>query len=915
QSSGHKLGEIAPVVAAGSSEIQQTLVRIVGRLTGYPEEMLGMELDIEADLGIDSIKRVEILSALEEEMPQLPKVTPDMVGSLKSLGQIRDYLSGPQQKSQIQLAPPKASLCAAAKDADDLSSKAIGRYLLRSVPLPTQRAGSFTPAKGHRVVVAATDNALANALVDTLGPMGIEVQRIATPEEITPDMPLAGLVLLAPLPALQAFAWAKRCAPNLQLASRNGRTLFCTVTRLDGAFGLKGQKLTDPEQGALAGLIKTAALEWPGVRCKAMDLDPRWTDVSAAARSIAVEMIENYSDATLEIGLGPEGRSGLQMVPSECGDAGQIKLAADEVVVVSGGGRGVTAAAAMALAAHTPCRIALMGRSPSPQPEPEWLTPLKDEAQIKQAILQRWPGHTPPTPKSLENDFRQRMANRDVLGTLQQLEQKGIRVRYDAVDVRDAQAVAQTIAAIRRDLGPIKALIHGAGVLQDRLIVEKTEEQFQTVYDTKVKGLHTLLAALQNDELRYLVLFSSVSARMGNLGQADYAMANEALNKIAARQARLRPQCKVVAINWGPWDGGMVTPALKRSFEGNGIALIPISRGAAAMVAEMGVPRDAGVEVVIGGPLRPETEHHPVPTEPRCQPEPHGEPLTQAVRCEIDAERCPVLQAHRLDGRPVVPLALMAEWLAHGALHANPGLSLHGIDHLRLLKGIALDQPTKTIRLMAGTPKRNGELYEVDVEIRDGALNGGSLVHSSAKAILTDRLPSAPAFEENGHFKATRKIRPLAEIYQQILFHGDALRGIQHIVRLSKHGMTAQVRSAPSPDQWLDDPMRSRWIADPLVLDCAFQMAIIWCHEQQGLVSLPSYAASYRQYRERFPAEGVTAVMEVAKVTERKLVADFTFLDQEKKVIACMKGYEAVMDPNLLKAFGVVADHISQPAA
>jgi NAD(P)-dependent dehydrogenase (short-subunit alcohol dehydrogenase family) len=710
---------------------------------------------------------------------------------------------------------------------------------------------------------------------------------------------------------------ARQCGPLLKRAAQKGDALFCAVTRLDGAFGLNRPALTDPEQGALAGLVKTAALEWPGVRCKALDVDPHWTDPAMAAKAIAMELFENFTDPAIEIGLGPEGRSGLQMVPVQSGLPGPLDLATEDVVVVSGGGRGVTAAAAMALAAHTTCRIALLGRSPFPQAEPAWLTSLKDEARIKQAILQHWPAQTPPTPKALESDFRQRMANREILATLESMAQKGIRVRYDAVDVRDAQAVAQTISTIRQELGPIKALIHGAGIVHDRLIVEKSAEQFQTVYDTKIKGLHALLAALQNDDLRYLVFFSSVSARMGNPGQADYAMANEALNKIAAQQAGLRAQCKVIAINWGPWDGGMVTPALKRSFEGHGIQLIPIAQGAAAMLAEMGEPRDAGVEVIIGGPLRPETDQRIAEAAaPLSEPKAPEAVLTQAVQRDIDAQRCPVLQAHRLDGRPVVPFALMAEWLAHGALHANPGLSLHGIDHLRLLKGITLDQSAKkTIRLMAGAPKRNGEHYEVDVEIRDGAHNGAGLVHSSARAILTDRLPAAPVFEENGHFKATRKIRPLEEIYQQILFHGDALHGIEHIVRLSKHGMTAHVRSAPSPDKWLDDPMRSRWVADPLVLDCAFQMAIIWCYEQQGLVSLPSYAASYRQYRDRFPSEGVTAVMEVANVTERKLVADFTFLDLEKKIIACMKGYEAVMDPNLIKAFGVAAENITRPAA
>ncbi|MFZ1987260.1 MAG: SDR family NAD(P)-dependent oxidoreductase [Desulfatitalea sp.] len=895
-------------VVIASSGIQRPLIRIVAKLTGYPEEMLGLEMDIEADLGIDSIKRVEILSALEEEMPHLPKVTPDMVGTLKTLGQICDYLSsGPVQKCELSVAPASGCLRSDCPDVT-IATKAIGRSVVRPTRLSGNGTGSFVPAKGHSIAIAADDPVLGSALVDALGALGCDAQWWDSPKAMAPDTALAGLILVAPMVPLQAFEWAKRCAPHLHQASRKGQALFCTITRLDGAFGLKRGAIEAPEQGALAGLLKTAALEWPSVRCKALDIDPLWTDISAVADAIAAEMITYHNDAHMEVGLGPDGRSGVQLVPLKPGESRPLDLSPEEVVVVSGGARGVTAAAAMALSVHAPCTLALLGRSPHPEPEPDWLNGLNAEAQIKQAILRHLPSDGPPTPKALEIEYRQRMANREILNTFKFFAQKGVRAKYYVVDVRDIEEVAQAIATIRRELGPIKALIHGAGVLQDRLIVEKSTEQFQSVYATKIDGLHALLAAMQGDDLRYLVLFSSISARMGNLGQADYAMANEALNKIAAQQSHARPRCKVVSINWGPWDGGMVTPALKRSFEGNGIALIPIEQGAAAMIAEMGLSREHGVEVIIGGPMRLDARPAPIiesllqhQTESSCSP------LTQAVQREIDVERCPVLQAHRLDGRPVVPLALITEWLAHGALHANPGLSLHGIDHLRLLKGITLDEPRKTIRLMAGQPKRNGELYEVDVEIRDGALNGGSLIHSSAKAILADRLPAAPPFEENGHFKTTPMLRSLKEIYHHILFHGDMLHGIHQIVRLSKSGMTAQVHSAPSPEKWVDDPMRSRWIADPLVLDCAFQMAIIWCHEQKGFVSLPSYAASYRQYRERFPAEGVTAVMEVAKVTDRKMVADFTFLDQDKKIIACMKGYEAVMDQNLFKAFGIAA--------
>ena len=69
------------------------MLEVVSQLTGYPIEMLDRDMDIEADLGIDSIKRVEILSTLEEKMPGLPPVSPEIMGTLKTLGQIIEYLS------------------------------------------------------------------------------------------------------------------------------------------------------------------------------------------------------------------------------------------------------------------------------------------------------------------------------------------------------------------------------------------------------------------------------------------------------------------------------------------------------------------------------------------------------------------------------------------------------------------------------------------------------------------------------------------------------------------------------------------------------------------------------------------------------------------------------------------------------
>ncbi len=73
--------------------LAQSLLDIVSEKTGYPTDILDLSMDMEADLGIDSIKRVEILGALEDKHPELPEVDGDALAELRTLGQIIDYMS------------------------------------------------------------------------------------------------------------------------------------------------------------------------------------------------------------------------------------------------------------------------------------------------------------------------------------------------------------------------------------------------------------------------------------------------------------------------------------------------------------------------------------------------------------------------------------------------------------------------------------------------------------------------------------------------------------------------------------------------------------------------------------------------------------------------------------------------------
>ena len=144
------------------------------------------------------------------------------------------------------------------------------------------------------------------------------------------------------------------------------------------------------------------------------------------------------------------------------------------------------------------------------------------------------PPAPPPPATAGDNLIGDSTAIRELRATIARIKHSGGDCRYVVGDVQDEPAVRAALADVRAAWGPITGIVHGAGVLADRFLLDKTEEQFRRVFDTKVLGLRVLLGATREDPIDTIVLFSSVAARCGNQGQCDYAMANEVLNKVGA---------------------------------------------------------------------------------------------------------------------------------------------------------------------------------------------------------------------------------------------------------------------------------------------------------------------------------------------------------------------------------------------
>jgi len=898
-SAGEETAVIPATTGIDATKFTDALLEVVAEKTGYPAEMLELDMSLDADLGIDSIKRVEILSALQQRLPDAPPVKPEDLGSLQTLRQIVDFMT---TAADTAAPTPPVAVASSVKSSEVVAEQnqphqeLLERHLPTLTPLSDDDTHPAMRLPDNAVIWISDDGAgLAQLVGQTLKTQNINYNIVSVNDR--PDAAgqiVAGLLILSPTSAdeayiRQAFGLMQHAGQHLRKAAEQGDAFLATASRMGGRFGLGDQTPRNALTGSLAGLSKTASHEWTSIHCKAIDLPAEPDNGTDLAKQIVDQLL---TVGPLEVGLNHDGAAQVSLVDQSFDNntIANAPLSKADVVLVSGGARGVTASVAIAIAKAYGCTLALLGRSDEPTQQPAWLDGLTDEVQIKQAILAHAGNGKPLTPKQVQAEYNRIKANQQIAQTLEQIEHVGGKAVYRQVDVRDEQAVKACVTDLRNTLGPIRGLIHGAGVLADKLIDDKTDEQFEQVFTTKVGGFEALLAATADDELRTMVAFSSSTGRFGRRGQVDYAAANEALNKLSQQQARLRPTCRVLSINWGPWDGGMVTPQLKEVFASEGVGVIGLQAGAEYLVDEMATPsaNNAPVEIVIVGKL---------PQTASTKTKDNGT-YSLAIEHELSVEAIPMLKSHVMDGKAVLPMAMIIEWLAHGAMHDNPGLRFIGFEDLRLFKGVTLDADQKlALQVLAAPAQMNGDIDTVPVQLKCG-----DILHAQANILLGMTHPTATA-SNLATINGSYPHQDDAIYANGRLFHGGALQLITTIDACATEGIVARAKQTPAPADWMAKPLRSSWLADPGAIDSAFQAMILWSWQLKGVANLPTGAKQYLQYSDAFPAGECRIHANVTHATDSSATADITFLDEQNQPVAELRGFECTISPSLAKAF------------
>ncbi|MEB3283962.1 MAG: SDR family NAD(P)-dependent oxidoreductase, partial [Candidatus Sericytochromatia bacterium] len=1004
----------APVVSSPGVDTASVLLAVVSEKTGYPSDTLELDMALEGDLGIDSIKRVEILSALVERLPGAQPIGPEQAGSLQTLRDIVGAFGGavaspspsfsedsmgpgkgdagllepstPDWFPPVTLSEPSSPSVLPLLSRDDpevmastadgvapltpaesspvaeptgaMSSDPIealvapavverderGAGLWNQVRLAPDPAMTLNLRCEHPVAVRLPEaprlskpklphgaevwvagpagSPLAVTVAEGLQSAGIA----ASVKELTKDQlwqvpeSLAGLILLGPSGAgtdwsfadeeylRSAFHLVTQAAPRLKAQATQQGAWFATVSRMDGAFGcVDGSQPFNPVSGALAGLAKTAQLEWPDVVAQAFDVHLSWDDAE-----VALAIVDEIGlPGPVEIGLGPEGRFGLALEAAGPAPLRAAPVKAGELVVLTGGARGVTAEVAVALArAYRPV-VALLGRTPLPEAEPAWLSKAQDEASVKRAVAAQAP--VPLAPKELEARWQEIAAAREVTQTLGRLQALGVEALYLPVDVRDELAVEMTLRRLTASHGPVRMLVHGAGVLADKYISDKTLAMFDRVFNTKVGGLRALWRAIDPRELRAVVLFSSVTARVGRVGQSDYAMANEVLNKFARRIASTRLETRVVSVGWGPWDGGMVTPALKEIFASEGVGVVPLEAGAAWLAAELGRERHPVPEVVVTGPpvgdvVAPGLSDSAGGTEDSVSASiaHHLESRFKTiVERELAVASHPFLADHVLSGKAVLPVAVMLEWLAAAARASQPQLSFAGFDEFILLKGVVLEGERYGLRFDVGPLESDPQGGGFQVGIR---LFGDGRERPLAQATALLRESALPVPHSHwstgwrGGAEAWPYFRGLDEAYRNVLFHGPEFHALLAVEALGPEGVLGRVKASPRPQLWMQNPVTDAWLTEPLAIDAMFQLLILWSVETLGAPCLPCRVAHFRQYRP-FVSSAYTVAVHVTARRVGTLLADAAFIDAAGELVAEFRGAECTFNAGLVEAF------------
>ena len=857
--------------------------------------MLAPDLDLEADLGIDTVKQAELFATIREEY-SIPRDDKLQLRDYPTINHILGFVRDRTQPTTPPIIDTPVNDTPAVIEAPAVDTPVVDTPVVDTPAVETAIADAFprrvprvvlrppiehcaptgvTLDAASRVIVMADTGEVGAALIECLHQRGVEtllvddapntedlVGRLASWREagsITGMYWLAAVDDEGPHAALDADTWRESLRLRVKLLAGAMRELYndvaapgtflVTATRLGGQHGYGPEGASAPMGGAVTGFTKAYARERADALVKTVDFA-----VGDDATMIAEQLVaETLNDpGTIEIGHAGGWRWTIALADRPAVDGGpERSLTPESVFVITGAAGSIVSAITVDLATHGGT-FHLLDLIAEPDPaDPDLARSVIDRDGLKRDLAERIAARGErATPALIERELARLERAKAAADTIDAIRRAGGTARWHQVDLTDSEAVAAVLGEVRDGHARVDVLLHAAGLEISHTLDTKPAREFDLVFDVKSDGWFNLLHGLGDTPLGTAVVFSSIAGRFGNGGQTDYSAANDLLCKSIANFRNTRPGTRGVAIDWTAWANiGMASRgSIPKMMALAGIDMLPPEIGVPVVKREITAAGEGGEVVVAGslGLLVAERDGFDPVAASAGLAAPAG-PMLGAftewtlaggltMHTDLDPTEQSFLDHHRIDGTPVLPGVMGIEGFAEVASASAAGWTPVAVEDVAFLAPCKFfrDEPRR-LEFVA-QPWRDGEALIADCRLiasRSLANQPEQVTNHFTGRVRLSRTPAPPRTSDPAA-AASGPIVGADDIYG-IYFHGPAYRVVDAAWR---DGDRVVGRLAPHlpPNHRPDD---APLLVEPRLIELCFQTAGILELGTTGRLALP----------------------------------------------------------------------------
>ena len=1029
-------------VSLNEEDVKKNILNIVSEKTGYPQDMLDLDLDMEADLGIDTVKQAELFAIMREtyhiakqegvqlkDYPTIRSIIKYAIANANTengaapvqaaapVAQVAPAVEtvaapapaaqpAPAEQTPAQVAKPafvsKPTAEHIGKPADDALTtnptapierheslaerpEAPGykgehchekklRYVTMVADAPLTERENRRLSKDRTVLIFADNSALIKAYQEEFKELGVKTHVFTTlktrsknttivnwesyeetekqlKEYAAEDPNIQGIVYLL---GATVKKFDKKVSPHNELTKyvmplfialrvfekglsnrTDADTFFAVNTKIDGNFGYTTKDEFNPIVGALTGgttCYRKDVYERTGAISKLMDFEPETTPDEMAQMTMDEVL---HGDMRLMIGTRQKVRSTILSVPMRLDRSVKHFDLAGKTIIFTGSGRGIGAMLAQKIAAQYHSKIIILDIIEIQEKTPVWAT--MNEAELAALKKQMWEemraDHTQKaTPVMLERAFGRVKDSVTLYNNMQKLRDLGSEVEYYHCDVMNSSMMKEVCTKIKAKNSRVDGLIHFAGLERSKLIYDKDPMEYYRIFDVKATSFASFLANNVVKDKGFFAFASSIAGKYGNLGQSDYASANDYLAKSALSLSNQGYRAISIAMSAYKNVGMGVRAGVETFLRSNGVDFVDPEDGMQIFLDEIVYGRVP--EIVLTGSLgRLDWDHQllfemdeigadqkfgsdssdngsddgsqngggqtPAAEPAAAKDATHFLGNVQKMEAghelrgekEFNLKADPYLADHAIEGTPYVPGVMGIETFMETA-NALMGKAPQGLEDVHFFLPIKLLRNRPQAVRIIGTSDGTQATMEIESDFINskGVKMGNTRRHFTAKTLNAftstwDEVKNDIHLDVNAAPVVTKE-----EIYKKY-FHGPSFQVLGGILRVNEKESLAVYHTTPKP-QW---PEAKTLLANPMLIEAAFQCCGFQDMSVANKMTLPDGIKEVAVFKREVPPQTLYLYgVNKGLTADGKTLHDAYVFDEKGNVWVEIHGYQAI---------------------